>query len=86
MAKPCIYSLQYAKAYIRRRILFPADLSKRLAGERDFRDFFCLPPVKENRTQPADPAPAVTHAHEFSTYPRTSWRQTRANSKRCNVF
>jgi hypothetical protein len=40
-------------------IISPADLIKRLAGARDFRDFFCLPPVKENRAQPADPAPAV---------------------------
>jgi uncharacterized protein (TIGR02284 family) len=28
-----------------------------LAGERDFRDFFCLPSAEENRNQPADPAP-----------------------------
>jgi uncharacterized protein (TIGR02284 family) len=27
-----------------------------LAGERGFRDFSCLPPAKENRVQPADPA------------------------------
>jgi uncharacterized protein (TIGR02284 family) len=27
-------------------------------GARDFRDFFRLPPVQENRGQPADPAPA----------------------------
>jgi uncharacterized protein (TIGR02284 family) len=27
-----------------------------LAGERDFRDFSCLPSAKENRRQPADPA------------------------------
>ncbi len=35
-----------------------ADLSDRLAGARDFRDFSCLPPAKENRVEPADPAPA----------------------------
>jgi uncharacterized protein (TIGR02284 family) len=28
-----------------------------LAGERDFRDFSCLPPAEENRAQPVDPAP-----------------------------
>jgi hypothetical protein len=27
------------------------------AGERDFRDFFRLPPAQENRNQPADPVP-----------------------------
>jgi uncharacterized protein (TIGR02284 family) len=30
-----------------------------LAGARDFRDFSCLPPAEENRTQPADPAPTA---------------------------
>jgi hypothetical protein len=37
------------------------DIIERLAGARDFRDFFCLPPVKENRTQPVDLAPAVSY-------------------------
>jgi hypothetical protein len=32
-------------------------LLNRLAGERDFRDFSCLSPAKENRCQPVDPAP-----------------------------
>jgi uncharacterized protein (TIGR02284 family) len=30
-----------------------------LAGARDFRDFSCLPPAEENRTQPVDPAPTA---------------------------
>jgi uncharacterized protein (TIGR02284 family) len=30
-----------------------------LAGERDFRDFSCLPSAEENRAQPTDPAPAA---------------------------
>ena len=58
MAIPCIYVL--CTRYTRRRAIFPsADLRNRLAGERDFRDFSCLPPAKENRGQPADPAPAT---------------------------
>jgi hypothetical protein len=36
---------------------------KWLAGERDFRDFSCLLPVKENRAHPADPAPVPEIAH-----------------------
>jgi uncharacterized protein (TIGR02284 family) len=33
-----------------------------LAGERNFRDFSCLPPAEENRAQPVDPA----QPHTFS--------------------
>jgi hypothetical protein len=42
--------------HTRRWVILQWTLSKRLAGEQDFRDFSCSPPVKENRTQPVDPA------------------------------
>jgi hypothetical protein len=54
MAQKCIYLLQYVVLNLPSDA--PADLIKRLAGERDFRDFSCLSPAKENRCQPADPA------------------------------
>ena len=34
------------------------DLRRAVVGEQDFRDFSRLPPMKENRTQSADPARA----------------------------
>jgi hypothetical protein len=54
MAGVCIYLLQYAVLNLPPDA--PADLSKRLAGEWDFRDFSCLSPAKENRCQPTNPA------------------------------
>src|SRR5260370_32565319 len=58
---------------------FPADLIKWLAGERDFRDFSCLPPAKENRAQPADPAPADLTVAPSEVHYVDRRRQTEGN-------
>lgn len=44
----------------------------RLAGEQGFRDFLCLPPVKENRTQPADPASPTVEVDMTRGQPKES--------------
>ncbi len=38
------------------------DLRRVVVGERDFRDFSRLPPMKENRIQSADPTRAIPMA------------------------
>ena len=47
----------YRRVQLRRPLVFGQ------AGERDFRDFSCLPSVKENRRQPADPALLALKCH-----------------------
>src|ERR1700704_2847189 len=39
------------------------------AGERSFRDFFRLPPTKENRRQPVDPAYRMTYRKKSTSRP-----------------
>jgi hypothetical protein len=51
MAPLGIYLLVLAAGWAK-----PGGPKNRLAGARNFRDFFCLPSAEENRTQPADPA------------------------------
>jgi uncharacterized protein (TIGR02284 family) len=45
-----------------------------LAGARDFRDFFRLPPAQENRGQPADPTPARSRRRRSRRTPNMSLR------------
>jgi len=56
------------------------DPDARNAGERSFRDFFRLPPTKENRRQSVDPACCLCwrtswprHAPNLRSYRRSPW-------------